>query len=83
MGPFSVQFCARYVTSRVTRVTQTIKTCFFLSLMIRSVVNSLSLTQSLQVSGFDLRAPGITLQSPVYGANCSCVKKKHYLTVLT
>jgi len=34
------------------------------------------------VVDFDLWALGVALQSPVYGANCSCVKK-HYLTILT
>jgi len=32
-----------------------------------TITNSPVLTGSLQVSGFDLRAPGVALQSPVYG----------------
>jgi len=42
--------------------------CFFLSQMI-TVTNSAVLTRSLRVSGFDLQALGVALQSlQVYGA---------------
>ena len=40
-----------------------------------SVANSPGMTQSLWVSVFDFRALGVALQSPGYGANCSCMKK--------
>jgi len=48
--------------------------CFFLSLL-SSVANSPGLIWSVRVSDFDLRTPGVALQSPVYGTNYSCAKK--------
>jgi len=38
---------------------------------------------SFRISAFNLRATGIALRFLGNGANCSCVKEKHYLTVLT
>jgi len=40
-----------------------------------SAANCPGLTRSLRVSAFDLRALSVVLQSPGYGANCSCVKQ--------
>jgi len=68
MGPFSAWICASCDKARVSLMT--------------NVAKSPGLTGSLRVLGFDLRAPRVALQSPVCGANCSCVKKTYYLTVL-
>ena len=40
-----------------------------------SVANFPGLTRRLLVSVFNLRAPGVALQSPGYGVSCICMKK--------
>ena len=70
-----IQYCStRTWVHSVFSFAQVITKPERVALMI-SVANSPGLTRSLRVSGFDLRAPGVALQSTVYGANCSCVKK--------
>ena len=71
--PTTVKFVFAHCTLRVLKL-QTAALCRKMW-HASSVANSPGLTQSFRVSAFDLQALGVTLQSPGFAANCSCMNK--------